>query len=83
MLPLDRFPCLATNGGEVPDITELAQHYGLSLAKVVERIRIIQAPRDIALHLGIAAGTDVMKLERVAETVDGEPIEWRVAFGKV
>jgi GntR family transcriptional regulator len=83
VLPLDRFPCLAANGGEVPDLTELAQRYALSLAKVAERISIIQAPRDVALHLGIAAGTDVMKLNRVAETVDGEPIEWRVTFRKL
>ena len=35
------------------------------------------------MHLKIAAGTDVMKLERVAETADGQPIEWRVAYRKI
>jgi hypothetical protein len=25
----------------------------------------------------------VLRLERIAETVDGEPLEWRVAFGKI
>jgi len=28
-------------------------------------------------------GIDVLRFERVAETVDGEPIEWRVAFRKI
>ena len=43
---------------------------------------IVRASNDVAVHLGIAAGTDVLKLDRICETVDGEPLEWRVAFRK-
>ena len=82
VLPLDRFPGLAPNGGGIPDIVELAQRHGLSLGRVTERISIVRATRDVASHLRITAGTDVMKLDRVTETADGRPIEWRVAFAR-
>ena len=84
VLPLERFPGLSPSGcGDVPDITELAQRYGLSLGRATERLSIVPATKDVAEHLGIAAGTDVMKLDRIVETADGEPIEWRVAFRKI
>ena len=83
VLPLDRFPCLAPNGGDIPDIVELAQRHGLSLGRVTERISIVRATRDVASHLRITAGTDVMKSWiRATETADGRPIEWRVAFAR-
>src|SRR4029453_4594551 len=34
VLPLDRFPGLVANGGDVPDIIELAQRHGLALRNV-------------------------------------------------
>jgi DNA-binding GntR family transcriptional regulator len=83
VLALDRFPGLTANGGDVPDIIELAPRYGLSLGRATERVSVIQATKAIALHLGIAMGIDVLRLERIAETADGEPIEWRVAFRKI
>jgi DNA-binding GntR family transcriptional regulator len=49
----------------------------------MERISIVPSIREVAQHLGIAAGADVMKLDRIVETADGEPIEWRVAFRKL
>jgi GntR family transcriptional regulator len=82
VLALDRFPGLTANGGDVPDIVELAQRYGISLGRASERMSIVRASKDVAGHLGIAAGADVLKLDRICETVDGEPIEWRVAFRK-
>jgi DNA-binding GntR family transcriptional regulator len=83
VLALDRFPGLLPNGGDVPDILELAQRHNLSLGRATERVNVIQATKAIALHLGIAMGSDALRLERIAETVDGEPVEWRVAFRKI
>jgi hypothetical protein len=83
VLVLDKFPGLTANGSVVPDITELAQRYGVLLGRASERMSIVRASKDVALHLGIASGADVLRLERIAETVDGEPVEWRVAFRKV
>ena len=80
VLPVDRFPGLIA---DVSDITELAQCYGLSLGRASEHVSIVPATKDVALHLEIAAGANVLKLDRVVETDDGVPIEWRVAFRKI
>jgi DNA-binding GntR family transcriptional regulator len=82
VLALERLPDLAANSGDVPDIIELAQRHRIMLGPSSERIRIIQVTKPIALRLGIAAGANVVKLDRIAETADGQPIEWRVAFAK-
>jgi DNA-binding GntR family transcriptional regulator len=80
VLPLDRFPGLTA---DVSDITELAQCYSLSLGGVTERVSIVPAARGVAMHLEITAGTNVLKLDRLVETVDGKPVEWRVAYRKI
>jgi GntR family transcriptional regulator len=82
VLPLDILPSLAANGGDVPDIVDLAQRHGLKLGRASERVSIVPATADIARNLRIAPGTDVVKLDRVTETSDGKPIEWRVAFAR-
>jgi DNA-binding GntR family transcriptional regulator len=82
VLPLGRFFGMAPNG-DVPDITELAQRNGLLLGRASERVSIVQATKDVAMHLGIPAGANVLKLDRIAETADGEPVEWRVTFRKI
>ena len=84
VLPLERLAGLSSNdGADIPDIIELAQRLGISLGRAMERISIVPAIKDIASYLGIAAGTDVMKLDRLTETADGEPIEWRVGYRKI
>jgi DNA-binding GntR family transcriptional regulator len=80
VLPLDRFPGLTRHDNAISDIFELAQRHGLLFGRATARISVVRATGDIALHLGIVAGTCVLKLDRVIETTDGRPIEWRVAF---
>jgi DNA-binding GntR family transcriptional regulator len=77
---LDRFPGLVPNDEDIPDIAQLAQRHGLTLGRATESVGIVAASGKVALHLRIAAGTDVLKLDRVIETADGIPLEWRVAF---
>ena len=79
VLPLDKFPGL-TPCEIVPDVADLAERFGLQIERVTERIRLVEAPGNVAQHLGIAAGTGVVKLDRITETFGGEPIEWRVAY---
>jgi hypothetical protein len=79
VLPLDKFPGLAA-WETVPDVADLAERFDLPIARVAERIRLVEAPGNVAQHLGIAAGTGVVKLDRITETIGGEPIEWRVAY---
>jgi DNA-binding GntR family transcriptional regulator len=79
VLPLDKFPGLA-HGESVPDITSLAQRFGFQIERVTELIRFVEAPGNVAQHLGIAPGTGVVKLDRITETSGGTPLEWRVAY---
>ena len=83
VLALERFRGLAANGGDVPDITELAQRHGLSLGRAYERVSLVHATKDVASHLQMAPGTDVLKMNRIIETADAEPVEWRVTFRKI
>src|SRR5262245_8405330 len=82
VLALERLPGLSPNG-DIPDITELAQSLGLELGRATERVSIVKATKDVAAHLRIAAGCDVMKLDRIVETASGDPIEWRATFRKI
>ena len=83
ILALERFPGLVANGGDVPDIVELAQRHGLSRGRATERVSIVHATKDVASHLQMAPGADVLKLNRIVATVDGESVEWRVTFRRI
>jgi DNA-binding GntR family transcriptional regulator len=83
VLALERFPGLAANGGDVPDIIELAKRHDLALGRATERLSIVRATKDVASQLQVGAGTDVLKLSRIVETAAGEPVEWRVTFRKL
>ena len=83
VLVLACFPGLEGDSGVIPEIGELARRYGLSLSGTRERLSLVQATSDIALHLGTAVGADVLKRDRVAETADGKPLEWLVAFSRL
>ena len=83
VLPLIRFPGLTASDGDLPDIIELARQQRLRLGRATERISTVPANGEVARHLRIALGADVVKLDRVIETDDGVPIEWRVSFSKM
>jgi DNA-binding GntR family transcriptional regulator len=61
VLALERFPGLAANGSDVPDIVELAQRHGLSLGNASEHVSFAHASREVASHLQIAPGADVLR----------------------
>jgi DNA-binding GntR family transcriptional regulator len=83
VLALERLPGLAATDGDVPELVELAQRHNLSLRRATERLSIVRAAKQVAAHLQIAVGADVLKLTRIVETADGEPVEWRVTFTKI
>ena len=45
VLPLDRFPGLIADGGDIPDIIELGKRHGVSVARASERISIVSATK--------------------------------------
>jgi DNA-binding GntR family transcriptional regulator len=64
------------------DLTDLARQHGLALGHATAFVLKVPADATVAELLGVAVGTKVLKLDRVAETADGMPIEWRVAYSR-
>jgi GntR family transcriptional regulator len=76
-LPAELFPHLEERN--YSRIVLVAQRYGLLLGPAEERISIGVAWLEAARALDIAPGSPVMELDRVVRTIDGRPVEWRVA----
>jgi GntR family transcriptional regulator len=78
-LPTTQFPGLLERTGIDYRIVALAQLYGILLGKAEERITIVAAPPSIADTLRVAPDASVMRLDRLLLTLDGQPVEWRIA----
>ena len=62
-------------------IYELYQRdFGVTVAGADERLRAEKADSRSAALLGLAAGDSVMRIERIAFTVENQPCEWRVSI---
>ena len=76
-LPAELFPHLEdSNYGR---IVVLAQRHGLLLGPAEERVSIGAACRGAARSIRHSARFPVIVLDRVVHTIDGRPVEWRVA----
>lgn len=53
--------------------------YGINVLRTDERLRAVAAPRDIAQHLGVAAGAPLLEIRRVALTFRDRPVEFRLS----
>lgn len=53
--------------------------YGITVAKAHEQVRAVAATEEEARHLGLAAGAPLLEIDRLAVTIDGRPVEWRVS----
>jgi GntR family transcriptional regulator len=78
-LPAMFFPGLLEKKDIPRRVAALAQQHGILLGKAEERISLCSAPASIAPILCVAPNTPVLLLDRLIFTVDGQPIEWRVA----
>jgi GntR family transcriptional regulator len=80
VLPAKRFEGFGADG-DIPN--ELYQLYevshGVTIHRAVESLKAVAATRTDAKLLGIEAGTPLLEIDRIAETLDGEPVEWRVS----
>ncbi|QCK86719.1 GntR family transcriptional regulator [Phreatobacter aquaticus] len=81
IVPSSRFPGLE---GEDPVPNNLyglyAERYGVTVARATESLKAIGCPAADGLHLGLAEGTPVLRIDRVAADLDGHPVEWRVSL---
>jgi GntR family transcriptional regulator len=79
-VPAALFAGLADMTPIADHIGALAQHYGILLGKVEERIFMRPPPAAIAEALGLVPDTTVMVLDRVVLALDSfRPVEWRLA----
>jgi GntR family transcriptional regulator len=72
-MPATIFPRLVEMNGVSHRIAILAQRHGVLLGKAQERI----SP-EAAEVLGIAPAAAILSLDRVTQTLDGHPVEWRI-----
>ncbi len=54
--------------------------FGVTVVRTTERLKAIGASRGVAKHLGVASGTPLLQVDRVAFGIDGKPAEWRVSL---
>ncbi len=53
------------------------REYGINIVSVEEELRAISAGKQDAQQLGLAEGTPVLSIERLAFDLHGNPAEWR------
>ena len=53
--------------------------YGINVLRTDERLRAILAARDVAQALGVAPGTPLLEIRRVALTFRDRPVELRIS----
>ncbi len=78
VLPESAFPGLA----DLPDIPDtfydiFQKTYGVLVTRTDERLTAVKADAAVARELGVSVGTPLIKIDRIAFTLDGRPVEWR------
>jgi GntR family transcriptional regulator len=53
--------------------------YGINIVSTNEKLRADIARRDDARRLNVPLGTPLLQVERVALSVDGKRVEWRLS----
>src|SRR4051794_24061325 len=56
-----------------------SRSYGVTVCRGNERLKAVAASEGEARHLGVAQGTPLLEVDRVAYSLDGRRVEWRVA----
>jgi GntR family transcriptional regulator len=79
-LPDRRFPGLVGHQ-EIPDeLEELAQGWGVILARAEAKVRVAPVSSAAAVALSLAERTPVLSIERLAFDTDQEPVEAMTAY---
>ncbi len=56
-----------------------ASAYGVTIARAEEKLKAVAATTEDARHLHCAPGTPLLNIDRLAFSIDGTPVEWRVS----
>jgi GntR family transcriptional regulator len=79
-LPDRRFPGLVGHEDIPDELEELAQDWGVILARAEAKVRVAPVTSAAAVALSLAERTPVLALERVAFDTDHEPVEVMTAY---
>jgi GntR family transcriptional regulator len=55
------------------------ERYGVTVARAVEKLKAVPASVDEARVLGLKSGAPLLEIDRLAYTVDGRAVEWRLS----
>ena len=68
---------------ELPNLlyTLYQEKYGISITSVRDELRAAKLPKAFAKHLGLAAGSPVLMVERTSRHIDGRAVELSRAYG--
>jgi len=79
-VPASLFPDLGADGPLPNALYELYQErFGVTIARATEHLRAVVAADEDTQLLGIAAGTPLLEIDRVAFDLEDRPVEWRVS----
>lgn len=56
------------------------EKFGISIVSVRDELHATGAPAEFAAHLGLAAGSPVLMVERASINIDGRVVEWSQAY---
>lgn len=57
-----------------------ATRFGVTIARATERVKAVALGDEDARMLAAPVGTPVLEIDRVALSIDGRPVEWRVSL---
>lgn len=56
------------------------QSFGQSIVRAEEKLKAVAAEESHAKRLGCAAGTPLLRIDRIAYAISGRPAEWRISY---
>jgi GntR family transcriptional regulator len=79
-LPAEVFPGLQDSAVPNNLYSLFATRYGITVANARERLKAVALSADQAGHLGVAAGTPALEIDRIALSLDGSAVERRLSL---
>ncbi len=80
VLPRELFPGIEAH--DLPNnLYELyGAAFGVPIGRAGERLKAVAATEEQAKPLDIVAGTPLLSVDRIAYSIDGRPVEWRMSL---
>jgi GntR family transcriptional regulator len=79
-LPASLFQALTKR--EVPNnLYQLySTEFGVTIGRASEQLKAVAAAAEEARHLGVTTGDPLLRIDRLAFALDGQPVEWRISL---